>query len=644
MPEQTVVVTVPEGLHARSAAEFCRAATTFDARVRLRSGRGEADTSSVLEVLSLDVRAGDAVTVVAEGDEADQALDALVGLLGAAPTQVLVGVAASPGTGIAPAWVWQTETVRFPAGPVEDVESEAAALDAALRTVADEFEALADKQTDEAADILRAHATIARDPALREGARNLIAVDHIPAARAIDLAGESHAHTLERSSSDYLRARAADVRQVTDAVVRNLVGIPAVRAGPEGPVIIVADDLSPADTVALDARLVRGLATERGSRTSHTAILARSLGVPAVVAVPGLCAAVHDGQILGLDGDNGEVHLDPEPSVLDHLTARLVERRRRLRDLRLQVGEATTTTKDGHRVEVAANIRSLDELQVALQDGAEAIGLLRTEFLYLDRDRAPTEDEQFALLQRMCRLLDGRRLVVRTLDIGADKALSFLPVPHETNPELGVRGIRLAMRHPEILRSQLRAVVRAAQAGCRIAVMAPMVATVAETRWFVDQVAAAGGDRVDLEVGIMVEVPSAVMLADELAELVDFMSIGTNDLTQYLHAADRRSSELTALQDPFSPAVLRAVEMTCEAAHRHGAWVGVCGEAASDPKWATIAVGLGVDELSVQASSILETRAAVAGQTLDACQAAARRALAGTIDTSGAVTSQGARP
>ena len=290
---------------------------------------------------------------------------------------------------------------------------------------------------------------------------------------------------------------------------------------------------------------------------------------------------------------------------------------------------------------MAANVGTKIELRAALAAGAEGVGLLRTELAYLDRSTPPDEAEQAGALCELVALLDGRRLVVRTFDFGADKPVPFLDVPGGPNPALGVRGIRLAQRHPDLLDTQLRAVVRAA-AGGPVAVMAPMVATLTEAEWFVERVTAAGGDDAGVEVGVMVEVPSAVLIAQALARELAFLSIGTNDLTQYLHAADRQEGALAGLQDPFSPAVLAAVVTVARAGEAHGAWVGVCGEAAGDPEWALLAVGLGVRELSMGAASLDGVRAALAGRDLQACRQAAERALAASdADAARAALSSG---
>jgi len=553
----------------------------------------------------------------------------------------LSGVAASPGTALAPALVVAAADPQLPDGPVDDPQAEAGRLQAALDEVSAALQAQSDAGAGEAAEILAAQATMVADPELRDAAVGLIRDQRLPAARAVVTAGEPYAEALSGSDSPYLAARAADVRDVCRRTARRLLGLADPDLGGlRHPVVVVADDLAPADTARMDPALVVGLVTSGGSRTSHTAILARSLGVPAVVAVEGLLAAVGAESLVGVDGDAGEVVVDPPPDEATTWRRRadaVAAKRERAGAAPREPG----ATADGHRVELAANVGTKIELRAALAAGAEGVGLLRTELAYLDRSTPPDEAEQAGALCELVALLDGRRLVVRTFDFGADKPVPFLDVPGGPNPALGVRGIRLAQRHPDLLDTQLRAVVRAA-AGGPVAVMAPMVATLAEAEWFVERVTAAGGDDAGVEVGVMVEVPSAVLIAQALARELAFLSIGTNDLTQYLHAADRQEGALAGLQDPFSPAVLAAVVTVARAGEAHGAWVGVCGEAAGDPEWALLAVGLGVRELSMGAASLDGVRAALAGRDLQACRQAAERALAASdADAARAALSSG---
>jgi phosphoenolpyruvate-protein kinase (PTS system EI component) len=340
------------------------------------------------------------------------------------------------------------------------------------------------------------------------------------------------------------------------------------------------------------------------------------------MAVPHVLDDITDGALLAVDGDTGDVFVEPDDATAARVAAAGFTRLALRERVRAAAGPGPSATADGHRVEVGANIRSVDELRVALAEGAEGVGLLRTELLYINRLAPPSEADQVAELAAMRALLGGRRLIVRTFDIGSDKPVPFLPARPEPNPELGLRGIRLARLHPELLDSQLAAVAAAAEDG-PVGVMAPMVANLDDVDWFTERVAKAGA-RPQLEVGVMVEVPSAVLLAAEIAERVDFVSIGTNDLSQYLHAADRRHPELAALNDPFDPALLRALELVGQAAEGR-CWVGVCGEAAGRPAWAVVAVGLGVTELSMQAAQVPMVRAALRTVTLDECRALARQ-------------------
>jgi phosphotransferase system enzyme I (PtsI) len=536
----------------------------------------------------------------------------------------LRGVAASPGARRGPAAVVAAGSVSLPDAPVEDPVSEATALEKAMETVATGLEARAAAQGGELSEILEAQAAMARDPELLAGAQRLIKERALPGGRAVMEAGEEYALALEASDSDYMAARAQDVRDVCRRVAAGLAGETSQLAL-KAPSVVVAKELMPADVADLDLHLVRAFATEGGSRTSHTAIVARSLGVPAVVGVDGLVSAIANGMLVGVDGDSGTVYLDPDPKTTEMLDRRSAERAAHIEELRTIAGDEPAATKDGTRVEIAANIASLPELQAALESGAEGVGLLRTELSFLDRARPPSEQEQSRLFADMAALLDDRRLVIRTFDIGADKPAPFLDTEEEENPALGVRGIRLARRHPDILSAQLNAAVRTVGGRARVAVMAPMVSNLEDARWFAEQVEAAGGRAAGVEVGVMIEVPSVVFLMPELASLLDFVSIGTNDLTQYLHAADRVQGSLAGLQNPFSPALLRAVAHICAGADAK-AWVGVCGEAAADPGWALLAVGMGVRELSMDAASIFEVKAALRRITLEECRAAAEEA------------------
>jgi phosphotransferase system enzyme I (PtsI) len=538
------------------------------------------------------------------------------------------GVAASSGVAAGKLWIHSAELPPVPAGTVADTDVEVALLASAMRAVADDLTNKALDAEGELADILFAQAAMAGDPELEAMSTAAVRDKKVPAARAVLDSCESYASILAASDSEYLAARAQDVRDVGARIARRLLGVhdPDLGSLPEA-VIVAAVDLAPADMAGARTDLMLAIATEQGSRTSHTAIVARALGVPAVVGATGLLDALAGAETIAVDGDVGEIHVDPDAETMAALDARAAavsETRNRLAEI---AGTEPAATADGVRVELAANVATLVETEAAVARGAEGVGLLRTELMYVDASEPPTVAQQAEAFGAIADALGGQRLVIRTFDFGADKPVPFLDVDPEPNPALGIRGLRFGVAHPKLFAEQLTAIAEAAHGGSgrKLALMAPMVATVDEAEWFLGEVQRAGCE--DVEVGIMVEVPSAVFLAPELAERLDFFSIGTNDLTQYLHAADRLAGPLANLQDPFSPAVLRAVEQVCRGAEGK-AWVGVCGEAGGDPAWAMVAVGLGVDELSMGADALLPVKAALRQTTLATCQDAARAALA----------------
>lgn len=534
----------------------------------------------------------------------------------------LEGAAAAGGVGVGPALVHDPTPLPLPEGSVDDRATEVVQLRVALDTVAAALSGqAAAAATGRAGVVLAARAAMAAQPSLAAVAVEMVRENGMHPARAVVEAAHAIAAQVEHDGGD--RARGAAVLEVGQRVARHLLGMEeSDLAALTEPVVVIADDLSPAVTATLDPTLVRGLATRGGSRTSHTAILARSLGIPTVVGVEDLLGAVRAGSLVVVDGDLGQVLVDPASDTLHDVERRpAAERAPRRRSSR------PGGTRDGHRVELSANVAGLGDLREALDAGAEGVGLWRTELDWLARTDPPDEEEQAEVFRTAAGLLEGRRLSVRTFDVGADKPVPFLvdadgPIP--ANPALGVRGLRLAKRHPDVLAAQLRAIVRAATHG-RLAVLAPMVTTLEDVRWFRAQVSAAGGEA-DVEVGAMVEVPSAVLLAGDLARELDFLSIGTNDLGQYLHAADRGEGD-PELQDPFAPAVLRSVAMVADAAEGR-ARVAVCGEAAGEPAWALLAVGLGVTELSMSADALPRVRTALASRSLGRCRSAAADALA----------------
>ena len=648
------------GLHARPAARFVEVVRGHDAEVRVAKEGGGAPVraTSLTNVVALGARLGDTLLVTASGPQAAEALDALRALAdegfgdglapaGAPPTpapvaqapvapvqapaggDVLSGVPASAGVAIGPA-----RRLGAPSGPppdraADDPERERGRLDEALaaarEAIAHDRQAVAGRAGEAEAAIFDAHLALLDDEALVDPAQEAIA-GGATAERAWHDAAEQVAELYRGLDEPLLRERAADVLDVGRRVVAAVTGEEA--AGPTEPGIVLAGELTPAEAAQLDPALVRGIATAHGSATAHAAILARALGLPAAVGLGDALLAIEEGTPLLLDGEAGTLEVDPGEDVLrdaEDRGERLAARRAAARERAHEPG----ATRDGARVEVFANLGSAAEAATAVELGAEGVGLLRTEFLFLDRAQLPDEDEQAETLRQIAVALDGRPLVVRTLDAGADKPLPALPMPPEANPFLGVRGIRLALERPEILATQLRAILRVA-ADHPLKAMLPMVATLAEVRAaraLLDEARRATGIDAPLELGIMVEVPAAALTAAHLAEHVDFFSLGTNDLTQYTMAAERGDERLAGLLAGPQPAVLRLVQATVEAAAARGRWVGVCGELAGDPAAAVLLAGLGVTELSMAPALVAEAKAALRAVDLADARAAAGAAL-----------------
>ncbi len=524
----------------------------------------------------------------------------------------LRGTPAAPGAAIGAPWIHRPPAPGTSARrPLAEAASLAAAEVAALGS------RLRDAGREAEAEILDAQAMMASDPGLLDAAGKLVASGVDP-AEAIVQAGEDVAATFEAIGDEVLAARGSDVRDVAARIARHVTGAAAPRL--ERRSVVVAGDLPPSVTVELDRALLAGIALEGGSRTSHAAILSRSLGIPAVVGLAGMCSAAEEAVTLGIDGDAGIVVLDPDPATTARLEGVAAGAYQRAA-ADAAFGTQILATGDGHRITCAANIGEPAEAEGAFAAGAEAIGLFRTEFAFAGRVTQPDEAEQAAAYARVLSAAGDAEVVVRLVDIGGDKPVPFLSLEPEANPFLGVRAIRLAASHPELLPTQLRAILRAAaDAGRPASVMAPMVADEADVDLLLELVASARAAVPDApapRVGIMVEVPSAVLLADRLAPRIDFMSIGTNDLTQYLLAADRTNPALAARQDPLHPAVLRAVARVVAAGDAAPSCeVAVCGEMAGDPAGAMILIGLGVDELSMEPRAFGAVKRAVAARTL----------------------------
>ena len=647
-----VVVPLAHGLHARPAARIAEAVRGLDARVTIAKGAAQASATGVTALLALDVRHGDTVTLRASGPDAADAIERLATLIeggmgeaapaapvAAAPVAeplpplpdgTLRGVAAAPGLAIGTAR-WLAARDRAVERDGAGADAERARLDAALA----QARGALDAATGPAAAIMAAHRGLLDDPDLIEAAQRQIAAGR-SAGHAWRHALRAQAKALRATGNPRLAERADDLLDVERRVLAVLAGesdAPAAPAYPAG-TILLADDLLPSDVAGLGDGAVVGLCSTRGGPTSHVAILAAGLGIPALVAIGGPLAEVAEGATLILDADAATLAVDPAPAALAAARARADAVTQRRAAVRAAAAEAAHT-RDGVRIEAFANLGSVADAQAAVAAGAEGCGLLRTEFLFLDRATPPDADEQAALYRAVADTLDGRPVIVRLLDIGGDKPAPWLPLPAEENPALGVRGIRVGLRHRDVLDTQLRAILSAG-AACRI--MLPMVASVAElteVRGAVERLRADMGVAHAVQVGVMVETPAAAITADLLARHADFLSIGTNDLTQYTLAMDRGNDGVAGGVDGLHPAVLRLIGETCRGAARHARWTGVCGGLASDPLAVPILIGLGVTELSATPALVPEVKAAIRAATLADCRDLAARAVA--ADSAGAV-------
>ncbi|MGX5793663.1 phosphoenolpyruvate--protein phosphotransferase [Pseudomonas sp. E2-15] len=642
-------LTLPNanGLHARPAAVFAQAAKGFSASIYLHKQTQSANAKSLVAIMALQTVQGDSLQVSAAGDDAEAAINALVALLAegcgetiahtrevvkpVAPVSsatLLRGVCASPGSAFGQVvQVAEPELNITEAGSGEAIER--AALARGLLAAAEALQALQAKAAGSAqAEIFRAHQELLEDPTLLEQAHAQLA-NGKSAAFAWNRATVTTATLFQGLGNALLAERAADLADVGQRVLKLILGIQDRAWDLPEQAILIAEQLTPSQTASLDTRKVLGFVTVGGGATSHVAILARALGLPAICGVPVHVLTLANGKQVLLDADKGELHLVPDLAEIEKLqAARYQQMQRRQREVAQAALPATT--RDGHHVEVTANVASLQEVEQSLALGGEGVGLLRSEFLYLDRNRAPSPEEQAGTYTAIARALGTERnLVVRTLDVGGDKPLAYVPMESETNPFLGLRGIRLCLERPELLREQFRAIL--ASAGfARLHIMLPMVSLLSElhlARKILEEEALALGLKELPKLGIMIEVPSAALMADVFAPHVDFFSIGTNDLTQYTLAMDRDHPRLASQADSFHPSVLRLIATTVKAAHAHGKWVGVCGALASEALAVPVLIGLGVDELSVSVPLIPTIKATVRELDLADCQSIARQVL-----------------
>jgi phosphoenolpyruvate-protein phosphotransferase len=656
---EAIILPNPNGLHARPAAVLSSTAKTFKSDIRLQLGDRSANARSVTSLMALETARGDKVVLVAKGPDAREAVNSLTPMIAeglgdegcvpvsapatmteapiAAPAprkdadpNLITGVAAS--SGLAVGEVCQVRHVEIQVKELGGApDRERRLLDDAIDKAAGQLEALRAQlhghKEQEKAAIFAAHSELLEDPDLIEIATSAIAKGK-SAAFAWKSAVKAHADRLASLRNQLLAQRANDLRDVGERVLEILTGIK--RKAPSYPAnaVLIAEDLTPSDTAAMERGKVMGFATVRGGATSHVAILARSLGIPALAGIEARALELPNGTPVILDGSKGTLRLNPSPKEIEKLReAQIRHEQQRKEDLAHALEPATTT--DGRNIEVAGNIGGLKDAGEVAQLGGDGVGLLRSEFLFMERSAPPSENEQFEEYKAIALAVGADRpLIIRTLDVGGDKPLAYLPIPREDNPFLGERGIRVGLDRPEILRTQLRALLRASKFG-KLRIMFPMIATMAE---LLDAKAILAEEAGSLGIppmpcGIMAEIPAVAVMAEVFSEEADFFSIGTNDLTQYTLAMDRGHPKLAPKVDALNPGVLRLIALTVEGARKHKRFTGVCGGIAGDAQAVPILVGLGVDELSVSLPSIPTIKAQVRRLSYADCKELAQRAL-----------------
>ena len=551
----------------------------------------------------------------------------------------LQGIAASDGIAIAKVYTLTEPDLTVTKVTVEDSEKEVSRLDDALAASIKDVELI--KETalknlgEEEAQVFDAHLMVLSDPELIGQVKDSITSNKVNAESALKEVTDMFISIFAgMEDNPYMQERAADIRDVSKRILAHLLGVKIPSpATIKDEVIIVAADLTPSDTAQLNRQYVKAFVTDIGGRTSHSAIMARSLEIPAIVGTKEVTSIAKDGDIIIVDGLTGDVFLNPSEEVVAEYRAKAEAFAAQQAEWE-KLKDSKTYTKDGHQVELAANIGTPKDLEGVVNNGAEGVGLYRTEFLYMDSHEMPTEEDQFEAYKAVLEGMNGKPVVVRTMDIGGDKELPYLPLPHEMNPFLGYRAIRISLNEPEMFRTQLRALLRASVYG-KLRIMFPMIATLNDFRGakaLLEEEKAkliAEGVAVsdDIQVGIMIEIPAAAVLAHQFAKEVDFFSIGTNDLIQYTMAADRMNERVSYLYQPYNPSILTLIKHVIDSAHKEGKWAGMCGEMAGDQTAVPLLVGLGLDEFSMSASSVLKTRSLIAKLTLSDMQALADKAI-----------------
>ena len=504
---------------------------------------------------------------------------------------------------------------------VEDVEAEKQRLAQAQETTVQQLNILAEKAREDAGEeiaiLFDTHAMFVQDEDYVECILSCLEEEGCNAEYAVQMAGEQFAAMFAAMDDAYMQARAADIRDVSQRILNNLMGIVEGGIDSEEPIILAADDLAPSETIQLDKSKILGFVTQGGSSNSHTAILARTMGIPAICGLGDALKAEYAGRVAYLDGETGSVVLDPDE--LTHAQIReKYNKQQEMKEILATMKGQEDVTLDGKKINVYCNIGSPEDVAAVLNNDGQGIGLFRSEFLYLAANDYPTEEEQFQAYKAVASAMGGKRVIIRTLDIGADKQVDYFDMKKEENPALGVRAIRICLNRPEVFKPQLRALYRASAYG-KVAIMFPMITSVWEVKeckracQSVMKELTAEGIPFDpeTEIGIMIETPSSVFIAEDLAKYVDFFSVGTNDLTQYTLACDRQANDLGKFYDPHHPAVLRALKMAADAAHNAGIWIGICGELGADLSLLPTFLALGIDELSVTPNAVLPLRAAI---------------------------------
>ncbi|MDA5559250.1 phosphoenolpyruvate--protein phosphotransferase [Exiguobacterium sp. MMG028] len=531
------------------------------------------------------------------------------------------GIGASAGIAVAKAFVMETPSFDIPTHKIEDVAAEKARFQDAIAQSKTELEEIREHTLRELgpdkAEIFSAHLLIVEDPEIVSQVNDKIESENMNAAKALDEVAQTMIMIFESMDNEYMRERAADVRDVTKRVLAHILGVTFVTpASISEEVIIIAEDLTPSDTAQLNRKYVKGFATNIGGRTSHSAIMSRSLEIPAVVGTKVALEEIKNGDLVIIDGTEGDVFVNPSEDLVKEYEGKRADFEAYKEELKQLVNEESVTA-DGHKVKLAANIGTPNDLEGVLKNGSDAIGLYRTEFLYMDSETFPTEEEQYTAYKTVLEGMEGKQVVIRTLDIGGDKELSYLDLPKEMNPFLGYRAIRLCLEETDLFRTQLRALLRASAHG-NLAIMFPMIATLEEFRaakaLLLEEEAKLKEEGIEVgqyETGMMVEIPSTAVMAKQFAKEVDFFSVGTNDLIQYTMAADRMNEKVSYLYQPFNPAILNLLHNVITEAHKAGKWVGMCGEMAGEELAIPILLGLGLDEFSMSASSVLRARSLV---------------------------------